>query len=580
MRICDKKSNADFVLRFIAHIFFCLLWVSLFWNSEAFLINTILMAMVSSSCFPYAVRNCRKKLPLIFSAVFSFMSFAGEYKLFLPIKKHVFLVLLALLSGFFVFNSIFSALTYFAGKKLNRNQTENVRKLKPELIFLLSFLVLSSVYTVVWYFLTYPGNLTPDSISSVRQALTGKYSNHHPLLFTFTVQLFIKIGKILFGTINESVAVYVFFQLIFLSVIFAFSVMTMYQAGVKTVWVTACVIFYAFTPYHYMFASTVWKDVLFGGGILLYISALYRILNRIGRMWLNYILLALGGVIFGLGRSNGLAAYFVFCIILYFIFKDIRAKPVLVNIVLVLFCFLCKRGLVSLLQIPQADVVEYLSIPLQQTARLIVEKVKMREEEADVINQLMDPAAVKTEYLAFSSDPVKKIVRTHGADYLNSHLETFFLTYAKLGFRYPGIYVRAWIDQTRGFWNSGYKYWRWQIVISENEMGLVQTGNPAEIQNIIISWNYNFSNSMIFSPVLSIGLNVWCLVFLFYYDFVRKSIKIILVIPVLLLVGTLLVTTPVAYEFRYAYSVFTSLPFLAGIHLFENESFIITNVNR
>ncbi|MBQ6519016.1 MAG: hypothetical protein IJI14_09860 [Anaerolineaceae bacterium] len=233
-----------------------------------------------------------------------------------------------------------------------------------------------------------------------------------------------------------------------------------------------------------------------------------------------------------------------------------------------------------MLQIPQADVVEYLSIPLQQTARLIVEKVKMREEEADVINQLMDPAAVKTEYLAFSSDPVKKIVRTHGADYLNSHLETFFLTYAKLGFRYPGIYVRAWIDQTRGFWNSGYKYWRWQIVISENEMGLVQTGNPAEIQNIIISWNYNFSNSMIFSPVLSIGLNVWCLVFLFYYDFVRKSIKIILVIPVLLLVGTLLVTTPVAYEFRYAYSVFTSLPFLAGIHLFENESFIITNVNR
>lgn len=42
----------------------------------------------------------------------------------------------------------------------------------------------------------------------------------------------------------------------------------------------------------------------------------------------------------------------------------------------------------------------------------------------------------------------------------------------------------------------------------------------------------------------------------------------------------LLVTTPLAYDFEYAYSVFTSLPFLAGIHLFENESFIITNVNR
>lgn len=53
----------------------------------------------------------------------------------------------------------------------------------------------------------YPGNLSPDSYSSINQALTWISSTAHPVLFTLLVKLCLWIGLRLFDDMNAAVAV-------------------------------------------------------------------------------------------------------------------------------------------------------------------------------------------------------------------------------------------------------------------------------------------------------------------------------------------------------------------------------------
>ena len=62
---------------------------------------------------------------------------------------------------------------------------------------------------------------------------------------------------------------------------------------------------------------------------------------------------------------------------------------------------------------------------------------------------------------------------------------------------------------------------------------------------------------------LCIGLYVWIDWLLFYLAAVRRDrIAVVMTLPVIALVFTLQISTPVFSEFRYVYSVFCLMPFL------------------
>ena len=67
---------------------------------------------------------------------------------------------------------------------------------------------------------------------------------------------------------------------------------------------------------------------------------------------------------------------------------------------------------------------------------------------------------------------------------------------------------------------------------------------------------------------LSIGAGTWIFLTALYLGLLKRDpVTIFLPIPVLAVIATLLIATPVYAEFRYAYSLFCVLPFLLAVTL-------------
>lgn len=106
-------------------------------------------------------------------------------------------------------------------------------KLRPGIVFFGTMMVLSVIDLIFLFLADYPGNLTWDSLSQISQILSGVYSNHHPFYHTMVIKLFLTIGMQLFGGINEAVALYHVFQILFITACFSYVVLTMYQVGIS-----------------------------------------------------------------------------------------------------------------------------------------------------------------------------------------------------------------------------------------------------------------------------------------------------------------------------------------------------------
>lgn len=178
----------------------------------------------------------------------------------------------------------------------------------------------------------------------------------------------------------------------------------------------------------------------------------------------------------------------------------------------------------------------------------------------------MDRDIVKEVYLPYISDPVKKHVRKVGT--LNLIFQTdewgrLAKLYVKLGLRHPGSYVKAWVDQTCGFWNGGYSYWRWYNDIYENEYGIKKTICSEKIKSFYDNYLWLFENNRMLQIFLCIGFYVWIDFGLCIFSIIRKDkTGILLSVPIIATILSLIISSPVFAEFRYVYAIFCTLPFV------------------
>ena len=127
-------------------------------------------------------------------------------------------------------------------------------------------------------------------------------------------------------------------------------------------------------------------------------------------------------------------------------------------IVIVLSVFL-KYPVLKSLNVKQPDTIESLSIPAQQIARVITDEEDITIEQKELLSELIDIDEIPTYYVSYFSDPIKNLVREKGnQEYLKEHSNEYLNLYIQLGLKYPQKYIEAWVDQTRGYWNSGYAF--------------------------------------------------------------------------------------------------------------------------
>ncbi len=415
------------------------------------------------------------------------------------------------------------------------------------------------------YFLyQYPGIMTPDSINQYEQILgLVPYSNHHPLAHTLTIKFFYRIG--LLFTDNKVIAIsfYTFAQMCFLAFAASYLIRTLKQFKVRSLILFLITLFYALVPYHAVFSVTIWKDIPFAGAVLIFSCCLLRISRQITIREL--VTFTLSGLMLCLFRSNGWYG-FLFALpflLIYYRKKARKLYPCLA--VIVLTAAVIKYPLMNAAHVIQPDFIESCSIPAQQIAAVICNDREIASGDLDLIEHVVDLTYIKDLYNPTYADNIKELVRAGDQSYLTSHKSEFLRLYLRLFAAYPGDYIKAYVDQTYGYWYPDSFYLVAEAEgVSATQFGVSHTpliGGPLVVKGKEIAIKMG-SMVPIYSLLWSMGVIFWAMLFSISNAFVRKEkAKLVYYLPGFALYLTVMIATPVATEFRYVYFMVFSLPF-------------------
>lgn len=557
-----------------------LYWLLFLQNSDSYYVPYLLIGICSSIAL-YSNKTKRQVFHrdweqitiIICSSVFSLMICAANYALFMNLNLpdragkifialyKAFTIFAVLFGGFSAFWNLLNCLVeHFKGfywKKIPNKQGGG--------IYVLSILLISTINLFFLFMCKYPGNITPDSLKSIGQSLSNSYSNKHPFYFTMIVKFFQVLGLKLTNNINISVVLFSVFQVVFMAACFSFIILTLYQMQISKKIIVGCLLFYTMMPYHIMYSFTMWKDVMFGGFVLLYITATFRILKNVGNYKnVDKIVLLIGGIGTCLFRSNGWFVFLLTVLCAIVLFGKTRKRMCALLATILIITFILKHPILSYLNVSQPDTIESLSVPAQQIARVVVDHNDLSEEQRELLGKIVNVEAISETYLPYISDPIKNLVRiSKNQDYLEEHKAAYLKLYFALGLSHLDTYLYAWIDLTKGFWNGGYAYGIWSGSVRENDFGVERIVHSEKIRIALEEYLWLYPNVPVLQIFVCIGFFVWLVIGFGILCILRKDKEgFFVIIPVLSIVLSLMVATPVYAEFRYAYAVFCCVPFL------------------
>ena len=430
------------------------------------------------------------------------------------------------------------------------------------------FLVLTACY-IPMYIVLFPGSFAYDVPFQVKQVITGIYSSHHPVLHTLLLGIPVALGKKI-GHVTWGTALYTLIQILLLSRCFSKCVESIEkQSGKRSA--RAAMIFFAIYPLHMLMASNATKDTLFGGTFALAFCLILQkmrigVTNRENGRMILAILFSI------LLRNNAVYAYLAWTVLLMLILKDDKRKvpvAVLASTILALFAGACLNQAV---RATPGDIVEMLSVPIQQVARVRnLRPEVLSEEEIEAIDAAM-PSEAWSYYDPTISDPVKfamdsSVIRENPKLYLKLYLSVLL--------KCPKESIDAFLLLTHGFL---YPYQHYEMSNYYLQTGItvkyydgwwtgepIHTESPTPELRAAIEWRIGSKGAMqwpVIGYLFNIGVIIWIMLLLALKQmyFSRKDIALAALLPVFLL-GTYLLGPCVAG--RYVYPFVCLLPILA-----------------
>lgn len=429
--------------------------------------------------------------------------------------------------------------------------------------FLVPFFIFTAIDLIYLFGAIYPGVITQDSISQLTQIHNGVYTNHHPFYQTMLVKFFTGIGMKLFHDINAAVATYLVFQILLMASTFSYVVTTVYQISKSKLAAVCVILFYALMPYHWNYSCTMWKDVIWGIICTVFTVSLYRARRRIGKDILNYTGVFVSAVGICLFRSNGVFAYFITLVGLIIVFRNRERKLLQVVVAAFVIALVMKGPVLNALHVESPDAIEALSIPAQQIARVIYNGQEIDAADLELLEKIVDVNAVREKYKMYISDPVKTLVReAAGNEVILANKAEYLGLWARLGLRYPGTYIAAWVEQTKGYWNAGYDYWFCSTHVVDNKLGISRSVKSEKLFQFTKNIIDDFRVNTFLCAFVSIGFCFWIYLVLFWVNITSKRDGWIETILFIAIIISLCVATPVFSEFRYSYALYSSIPFV------------------
>ena len=462
---------------------------------------------------------------------------------------------------FYFFNFLF-------GKILESTLFTKKKRMFNKKVFFVSWvaILLSWVPYLVAF---YPAIMSPDSIDQWMQAtgLSG-LSNHHPVAHT----LLIRFTTFAF---DGAPIGYTIFQMLFLSAVMAFIVSWLYKWGLKRGWLYLTFIFFALHPLNAMYSLTIWKDVIFGAllGLLTLVFAEFILSKGESadkKSWLLALLVFSLGVLFF--RNNGIYIFLPTAGLLITVLKKNRIRVGVILLVVTAIYFIVTGPIFSHYNIRKSSLTESLGIPIQQVARVVFDNGEISEGDEVLISAVIPLSDIRANYTTAGVDPIK-FHKNFKISVVKDNMSTYFSLWGRLLVDNPRVYVSAYLDATRGFWDPLSRNWSTYYSIYGNNYDLEQAKVFPEYSNLVEK---------------AVGVTCWWLPFYPFWSganlnyimivacvimLLRKSYRNIAVVsPAILNWGTLMIATPIATSTRYIYGSFIILPIVIFMAVYEEKN--------
>lgn len=444
------------------------------------------------------------------------------------------------------------------------------------------------------FLLLYPGVLSYDILSQTFSAWGVIGDNHHPVLHTWLIRVFLNLGENVFGKSEIGLGFLSLLQMLILSYALARLVVLLKKKKVPFIPVLATALLSALWFLNAVLSVTMVKDTLHAAFLVLFACHFTEIItdpkayihNKV-----NYVLLPITVFLMCATRNNGFHIY-VFCIVLLGLIRIVKIKkikayiPLIVVLILPIILFKIYTGpIFDAWEIKPGQVREALCIPIQQLQRVaILHDTEFTDEQNEHMDlyldnlKWMDPPQPRM-YKAFFADPAKSCF--YSGNYEKDPI-AFWQFYVETGIRYPKDYVMAFLSNTLGYWYPG--YYEYSVVEYDN-YSADRFCKPLErIRLLNSNWLDNFYRSMCSkdfwreTPVIRFifipSFVLWILVYSFILswnkkDYLSKSIPVML--PLIAQFGIMLLS-PMS-SFRYSWPFYLLLP-LVLINIFGKNDLI------
>lgn len=516
------------------------------------------------------------KSTIIFTLIFTFFTIFG--KIVLENQKNadvnVFIELLSIKAlihfiGMFIliYSVLIKIIPFLIEFKINKNKTISNKK-----IFIICFVGIMLLW--IPYFLSlFPGCLTPDSIGCIGWSFdnTRVLSDANPILYQIFLKVTFNIGNIFFDSANANVAVTTFFQMMIMSSIFSYSIVFLNKKNLNFKYLIFVFLFYALLPVHAIYSTTMWKDVLFAGFVLLLTIELYKIYELDGNISIrNQISFFIISLITIFLRNNGIYMYFILVIFLFLLYKKAWKKLIPVGLIVISLFYIIKGPIFSHFDIQKSASAEYIAMPLQQIGRMAYKDVEFTDKEKDLINKLIPIEVLRRVYNPVVVDTIKFNPNYYGSNFDKNKIE-YLKLWVSLVFKHPSIALEAYANSTLGYWYPNVEYWATYKDVYKNDYNIYRESKAGSLVDFYVE-HIESRKLPLLNSQYSIGLVIWMIIIFTYIAFKKKDKKVLLpYIPIYGIWLTMLIASPVYAEFRYVYSAYTCLPFLLLIPFLKDR---------
>ncbi|WP_044913650.1 DUF6020 family protein [Butyrivibrio sp. WCE2006] len=509
------------------------------------------------------------KIPIIFFFLIFAMVFAIT-PVYAPESSSSFNIVL------FIFGIVIvSVITYINSKVIiNLGKKSSSIPISDKHFFIASF----GIYAVIGFLMQlvfFPATLSNDTIVVIRGGMG--VSGQHPWMYIALLRGIEKIVKALGGADNEVFIILAFLQVLFVS--FSYSICTLWlkKRGLAKVPLLIISLFFATCPILNLYMVTIIKDVPFAIGTLLIIPMMYEIWESKGDKLSDrsFLIKFMACTVLFFFRSNGVIVCVLLTSYLMIAYKK-YIKSVLAYLTFV-FMLIGMTKLVQNVAHAPYRFREAVGIPIQQIAATVCSNGEITEEQYSFIDRLLPIEEIKNNYDPYNVDTLKYGSIELDSDFLNENKREFLKVWGQLLFKNTNIYIDSYLRTTYGFWSFSnnntkmrytyigafadqFMYYDWM----ESENIKPKSILPSDIQTAC----EELINSISF--FLGAGVMAWLILCIMAALVLKYGWSILIVgLPSILCWATLLISTPIAFQWRYALSFAYALPILYGISMIK-----------